>query len=414
MYSKVSKVAFSNISSQAILLASTPFLLQLYSPASFGQLANFMGILGVLSVVASLRLELAIGPEDSDKVSALTSTCKKIVFLNTALLTVMLFFLQYLDLLPQIYWLLIPSLFLTGMIQIYTIVFLRINYTNSLALFRILQTLLLVGTQFLIYGQLENGLIIGYVVGIASCCLAMEFIKPKQFSYIRNNTFIVDVSRNANFIKYSTPAALINTLGMHLPIFAFMFAFSSEMVGLLALSLRLLMAPLGIVAQAISKTLISESYLITDADKAKKVLKKVTNIQYPIVFVTIVIVSLLSPDIFIFLRIEEWSESLAYFYIVLPWAITSFIGSPLLSYLETSNRQKEVYYFQSIMFLIRGFVLIIAVIYLTPIEAALVFSITSSLIWAMLILNLRNQMRSSSFIFLFILFYAIYLSLQVL
>lgn len=414
MYLKVSKVALSNISSQIILLASTPLLLQLYSPSAFGQLANFMGILGVLSVIASLRLELAIGPESNDKVSALTTTCKKIVILNTTLLAAILFFIELLWSLSQIYWLLVPSLFLTGMIQIYVVLFLRINYTNSIALFKILQTLLLIGTQLLIYDQFNNGLVIGYFVGLASCWFAMEAIKPKKFSYNRKNTFLSDFSRNKNFVKYSTPAALINTFGMHLPIFVFMFAFSSEMVGLLAIALRLLMAPLGIVSQAISKTLISESHLITDIHKAKQILKRVTNIQYPIIFLVLVVISVLNTDVFLYFGIKEWSDSLFYLYVVLPWAITSFLGSPLLSYLEVSKRQKEVYWFQCIMFLLRAFILIVSINYLSPIQATFAFSITSTLFWAVLILYLSYQMKLNPFIFLSIVFFSIYLSLQAL
>ena len=414
MYLKVSKVAFSNIVTQAILLASTPFLLQVYTPSAFGELANFMGILGVLGVVACFRLELAIGPETSDKVSALATTCKKIVLFNTALLAVALLVLEFLDLLPQIYWLLVPSLLLTGLIQIYTLIFLRADYSNSLALFKILQCVLLVGTQILIYDQFENGLVIGLVIGMTSFWCALEAAKPKQFSFQRKNTLLSDISRNAKFLKYSAPGALISTFGMHLPIFAFMFAFSAEMVGLLAIALRLMMTPLGIISQAISKTLIAESHLTTDLDKAREVLKKVTNVQYPIGFLLIVTVSLLNSGIFTFLGLEEWSDSLFYFFIVLPWAITSFLGSPILSYLETASRQREVFFFQSVMFLVRGSVLAIATIYLNPIQATLAFSITSTLIWSALILNIRHQMKFNSYIFLLMTLYSICISLQVL
>lgn len=414
MYLKTSKVALSNIFSQIILLVSTPLLLKLYSPASFGYFSSFMAILSVLTVVVSFRLEIAIGREYSDRVAMLTSTCKEIVFLNTVLLTATLLFLQFLGLLSQVYWLLVPSVFLTGMIQIYTVIFLRIDYANSLALFKILQTILLVGAQLLVYDQFNNGLIIGYLLGIASFWFALEATKPKQFSYQRKNTFISDLRRNKNFIRYSTPAALINTFGMHLPIFVFIFAFSAEIVGWFALAIRMLMAPLGIISQAISKTLISESHLITDNDKAKVVLKRVINIQYPIVFLVMIIISLLNSNIFTILGIEEWSNSLLYFYIVAPWAITSFLGSPLLSYLEVSKRQKEVYYFQFTMFLMRAFVLIMAVVFLNPIQAALAFTITSTLIWSILIFYLNYQMRLNSFIFLFILFFSTYISIQVL
>ena len=398
--------------SQALLLASTPLLMRLYTPSAFGDLANFMAILGVFGVIASFRMELAIGPEAPSKVPELATTCRKIVFFNTTILSVVLFALDCLDRLPGIYWLLAPCLLMTGLIQIYTLIFLRIEYTNILAFFKILQTLTLLGAQFILYNQLESGLIIGVVIGMSFFWFAFELLKPSQFSYQKKSTFFNDISRNSNFLKYSAPGALISTLGMHLPIFAFMVTFSSEIVGLFAVALRLIMAPLGIVSQAITKILIADAYLMTNFNKRREIFKRVMNIQYPIAFLALTGVLLANDGLLRFVGLEDWSRSLPYISIVLPWAIASFFGSPLLGYLEVSEGQKEVLIFHGAMFVIRTAVLISAVNYLDPIHAAFAFAMTSTAIWCALVLKLKKNHTAESLLFLLLILTSIAISMR--
>jgi len=52
---------------QLLLVLAAPILTRLYTPEDFGLLAVFVSILGILSIIASLRYELAIPIAEDDK-----------------------------------------------------------------------------------------------------------------------------------------------------------------------------------------------------------------------------------------------------------------------------------------------------------------------------------------------------------
>jgi len=76
-----------------VVLLAAPLLTRLYSPDDFGVLTVYIGILSLLSVIASLRYELAIPlPEDEREVVALTLLSFLIVLMVAGLSGILVLF----------------------------------------------------------------------------------------------------------------------------------------------------------------------------------------------------------------------------------------------------------------------------------------------------------------------------------
>ena len=65
-----SLLAGGAVAGQAIIVAASPILTRLYSPEDFGVLAVFASLLSILSIVASLRYQLAIPLPKTDEEAA--------------------------------------------------------------------------------------------------------------------------------------------------------------------------------------------------------------------------------------------------------------------------------------------------------------------------------------------------------
>jgi O-antigen/teichoic acid export membrane protein len=164
---------------QALLIIIAPILTRLYTPDDFGVFALYTSILGILSVIACLRYELAIVlPEKDEDAANLLVLCLLIcsVISLMALVLVALFRDSFALLLsaPKIsfwLWFLPASLFLTGTFQALNYWSTRRKQFKRLAIRQITQNSVTAVTQIASGASLNagaGGLIGGYIAGQAA------------------------------------------------------------------------------------------------------------------------------------------------------------------------------------------------------------------------------------------------------
>ena len=168
----VIKLAGGTAASQVITVAVAPILTRLYGPESFGVLATFVSILGLLNVINSMSYELAISvPEDDEEAMHVFWLCLFLVVCFTALIAVSVLsfgttFVEILNqpaFLPLLWFLPVGTLF-TGIYSALNFWSIRTQRFSVLAQAKVFQS---------IFGQLCNivlsplgpvGLAIGSVV----------------------------------------------------------------------------------------------------------------------------------------------------------------------------------------------------------------------------------------------------------
>ena len=335
---------------QAIPIAISPILTRIYTPEDFGVFALFIAITGVFSVVASGRYELALmlPRKEEDAINVFALGMIIILLLTGFLFLVVLLFHPYLvDILNNEeigYWLyFVPvAFFFIGLFNLLSYYSNRQKNYKDIANATIAKSVVLAIVQLTV-GFLKvgaSGLISGQIVSslFANLQLFKNIVKDKELlSKVSKLKIIALAKRYKNFPKYQAPHAMLNTFSSHIPIYMFTPFFGLGVVGLYALSTRIVFAPMMILAGASAKVYnqkVTQLYN-ENGDAYGFTVRLLKSLLKKIIFPFLIII-IFAPDIFSFIFGDEWREAGVYTQILAPWlwmvfftATISFIPSLL-------------------------------------------------------------------------------------
>lgn len=266
----VLKLAGSTAGAQVFSFAAAPIVTRLYGPESYGVLATFLSLLGLISIVSSLRYELAIAvPEDDDEAIALVWLCFVLVGISTALtaLGVVLLGDQLVSWLRQpalkpLLWLLPVGVLLSGIYLPLSYWAIRRKQFGLLAKTQFRQSLLGIATNLAAAPLGTIGLLLGQIVSQSSGCLAimrLSFVDLWNCPNASPDGLFKALRRYGHFGIYSSPAGLINTIGNQLPNLIFASAFGAAQLGQLALAQRLILLPAGLISSSVAQVFLSQA-----------------------------------------------------------------------------------------------------------------------------------------------------------
>lgn len=249
----------------AITLLATPVLSRIYSPADFGAFASFMAFVMIASTAGSLRLESAVpiaSPGEARQMlwaSALSS------LLAGALCAAVVVGVGH----PAISrgpWLgsalVVYIVWITSMYAVLTAYSLRAHQYSAVARRNLLQALGTTGGQLLLAGWtrsamgLVGGLAIGRTLGVAS--LVREIGLFARDRDPDGATMTAALRRYWRFPAVFMPAALLNVLGVQLPILIVARAYGAESAGNLAQAFTFTLIPAALLGTAISSVVLAE------------------------------------------------------------------------------------------------------------------------------------------------------------
>jgi O-antigen/teichoic acid export membrane protein len=264
----VLKLAGGTAGSQLIAVASAPILARLYGPQSFGVLATFASLLGLLNVVSSFRYELAIVvPEDDDEAASLVWLCCVLVLISTCLtaLGVVLLGRQLLDwlnqpLLKPLLWLLPVGVLLSGMYQPLSYWAIRRKQFGLLARSRFRQSICGVATTLCLAPLGTIGLLLGQIVTQSSGFI--EILRSSGTLLLRPSltraVLVQTLRRYRHFGIYDSLAGLINAVGSQVPNLIIASIFGVTQFGQLNLAQRLLLFPSSLIASSVGQVFLNQ------------------------------------------------------------------------------------------------------------------------------------------------------------
>lgn len=378
---------------QAIPIAISPILTRIYTPADFGVFALFIAIVGMFGTIASGRYEMAImlPKKDENAINIVALGLIITIFISLALLVFILIFDNYLTMLlnnKEIgFWLyFVPiSVFFVGFFNVLSYFNNRKKYYKDIANATMLKSIVLAIIQLLI-GFLKpgaTGLISGQIISnaFANMKLLKNISKDKKLlSNISKPKMMVLAEKYKDFPKFQAPHAFSNNLSSNMPIYLFSSFFNSMIVGFYSLSIRIVFAPLMIIAGASAKVYnqhISDirnqkgdSYGFT-VRVLKSLLKKI--------IIPFLIIVIFAPSVFAFIFGEEWREAGVYTQILSPWLLMVFMVATVSYIPSLYLKQKQAFMLEVVYVISRLIVLSIGV-YLNDIYVALsLFSFISFL-----------------------------------
>lgn len=327
---------------QFIAILVTPILSRIYSTEDFGELSLFMSITGILSVVSTMRYEMAVMlPEkEDDAVNVMALS-----FLITTAWSVLSLFALFLfgDLISGFfgdtksggYIYLVPLVVLMlGFIQVLNFWSLRIKTFNNNAYSRIgnatVNNGLALGLGVFVKGSF--GLLIGYFFAQVTSLFVLsrslfknrrKLIEQVSWAKMKKNAY-----RYRNFPKINASHALVGSFQENGIIFFMKNFFGTSVLGSYSFAYRLLSVPGSLISSAISQVLMEKATKsMNNGESIKPMVMRIYKIVFLLGAPLFLILFLFAPDIFAFIFSEKFREAGVIAQILTPWMFLNFIAN---------------------------------------------------------------------------------------
>lgn len=266
VFKKALTLATGVIGGQIFVIAASPILTRVYSPADFGAFGVYAALLYLFLSAASLRYEVAIPlVSRGDDAIRLAIAAFAILFLSAIFCSIVVSIagLYYFTVHRELFvWLLPLGIILAGTYNITVNYALRNDQHLLIAKTGIVRSasgaLIQVFAGFAGVGLI--GLIIGQMIGLSSGLyrMACGFDKDRLQRCLGIKKIFVILQREKNFAKFDAPAALISVANTHAPTVIVGFLFSPVAAGVFSLVQRVIATPLGVFSAAISSSVLSQ------------------------------------------------------------------------------------------------------------------------------------------------------------
>lgn len=318
--------------------------------------AVYASLLGLTTVIASLRYELAIPlPESDTEAANVTALSLILVGCMTVLSAVLISILREpistalnLPELKEYLWLLPVGTLTVGMYNIFNYWAVRTKQFRSIAVTRVVQstTTLLVNLAAFKWGGF--GLLLGQVIGQSAGSLKLGKIALLSSS-LRDVTWEgvqQAAMRYKNFPKYSTGEGFANTAGLQLPPILYAFLFGTTAAGLYTLANRVLSMPLTLVGNAIGQVFFSRA---AEAHRKNQLGTMVENLSGALLYVGLpptVLIATVGDISFSMVFGDEWKMAGQMAQLMSPWLLMVFVTSPMSTLFGIVEKQGQGLVFQ--------------------------------------------------------------------
>ena len=341
-YWKNVSVVFSGaVVAQIIPIVGALFIARIYTPSDYGAYSLWLAVVFILGVIFTLRYEaaLALEGDGEERSSAVVATLCTIVLVGVLFSAIMvLTCLAFPALIQQFSYLALISFMPAGIFLSFNMVLQgwaaadgRYNQLNALRLIFASSVTLLQIVAGLVFAS-ELTLLLMHTLGLfISFCFAL-CLYPIPIKSIRSirYTMISFWQRRRRFPIFSLPADLTSTVTAQLPLIIVTSRFGNEIGGLLALTLRILSAPLGILGKAVLD--VFKRYAVVEMNETgscKNIYIKTFKILCLGSIGLVVGVLLFAEWLFTVAFGSEWAEAGLYAIWLLPLFALRFVASPL-------------------------------------------------------------------------------------
>lgn len=409
----VSVLTAGTVVAQLLVVLAAPVLTRLYSPEDFGLLAVFSSLLFPLSVISSLRYQLAIPlPEAKEDAAALTILSAVIVICLSIILAILAPIFSsrigvWMDM-PDIesyLWLLPVGFLMLGIYEVLHYWAIRKGAFSTLAKTKVVQSAGMVSVQLLGAAAGPGSLLVGQIVGHGAGVSGLARLPfRKDFTVFRsvNLSMMVNVAkRYKNFPLISTWGAVFNTTGSRLPPLLFAAFFSQSVAGFYALAERILAGPLQLVGQSVANVFLSRAPEMHKQGLLGEMVMRVHSVLAALAAPPAIMLALSGADLFAFVFGERWGTSGLFAQWMSPWLYFMAVSSPLTMVFTVREKLLHNTAFQMGMLLVRVSALTIGAMFGDVVFALAIFATCSSVCYLVL-LAIIMRISGNSWVAIFI------------
>lgn len=387
---------------QMLTIIFAPILTRLFSPEEYGTLALFSAIIGVLTIIMTLRYEVAIvlPREDKDAANLVILSLGIVATITTLLFIAIYFFGDYIALIigvPNIIawlWFVPIGAFLLGIYNTLNYWLTRKMEYREIATSRVFQSIVMISTQISsgLLGAGTKGLIGGQLLGqfIASLFLGMRTWKDKDYilSVINKDVIKELIKKYKEFPIYNSSQSLINSLSSNFMLFAFSAIFGVAVVGFYAMALRIIQLPAGVISNSIKQVYFqTASQIYNSGGNIINQLIKCTFYLAIIGFIPMLLVVFYAPGLFEWALGSEWREAGCYASWLVIWLYFGFMNTPSLATIQIIGVQRYFLVYEVVLMATRVSAILLCSIYYNEMVAIIAYSIVGALFNLILIIG---------------------------
>lgn len=382
---------------QVLMILVAPILTRLYGPGDYGVSALYGSILGIFTVAACWRYELAIVLPEKDKDAANVLALSILICFVMAILSfilVALFRIPAAQLLgaPELapwLWFMPLSLIAAGLFQAFNYWSTRRKQFRRLAARTITQSTVTAGAQLGAGAAIHpgpGGLIGGSIFGqlVATIQLAWQITKDEGsliISNINRKDFMRVLVRYKRFPLFDSGASMLNTASTMLPALLLGYFFNPAVVGHYTLGYQVLAVPMGVIGGSVAQVFFPQAAEARRSRNLDRLALDMFQRLLTIGFVPILLIAVVAPDLFAIIFGERWWTAGVYVRWLSMWMLFVFISSPISSIYTVLERQREYLIVNIIMFSTRLLVLVIGGIKGDALLTIALFGITSTVLY---------------------------------
>ena len=348
------------------MILALPILTRLFSPDDFALLAIFVSLLGLISVVACLRLDIAIPipKEDGEALDLLVLALVSSLLFGGIIGLLCFFFAGDVahvfgrDEIEKYIWLLPLGVLGAGGYAAAQFWATRKKNFKDIAKTHVKRSLAGTGVQ-LAGGLLAAGpigLVLGYIVtqiGGAVSLGVKAFSDIRCLGYRPSSRIFLTLKSYKRFPLYSTWESLFNSAAIQLPVILIAAFIAGPEVGYLMLAMRVMAAPMSLLGGSVAQVYLSqapEKYRDGELGAfTASLIVRLLIVGGPVIFIG----GLGSPWLFPWVFGAEWERAGIFVLWMVPWFILQFITSPVSMALHVVGMQHVSLLLQVFGFLVR-------------------------------------------------------------
>lgn len=342
----------------AIGILLTPVIARLYNTDNFGSAALFISFAAVIGGISALSYDRAIiVAQEGGDADLLYRLCVRMISVVSASVLLLYLVCHFLGIeLPLLQslgiwaWVLPIGTFVLAIGKVYENVAVRNAEFGVIAQAAVVNQSLVSGIRIfsgLAFGSSVYGLVVSYVVGSFSGLVLLSRKVHKnsliQLEKIKKNDLKRIATKYRDFPQFNAPSALVFTISLELPVFLFGLLFSPSVVGLYAMSNRLVHAPVRLVSEAIRSVYLRRASLgIESGENPRKFALQLLGVLFFTGLLVFGAVAYFASDICAILLGDRWIGIDEYVLTLIPWAFMVWVSVPFAA-LYVALRRQEIW-----------------------------------------------------------------------
>ncbi|WP_210143595.1 oligosaccharide flippase family protein [Staphylococcus sp. GDY8P94P] len=315
------KIFFKNVATmmsgtligQLIIIITLPIISRIYTPLQFGEYSNIVAIIGILSVLTTLRYDtgIAVTKNKIDRNVLISFTFIINIIISIFILMVLLILNLFYELLSiKLIFYIFTTIFLIGNVQILTNIATSNGKFKKISLTKFTQSLSQVLLQLLgqIFYKQTFFLYLGYLIGKSN---GVYILYKSNSLKIQNLKFSLKdfkkiMVKFKDYPMYGLPSSLLNSFSTNIIIILVLYFFGGYYAGIYGLISRIMSGPLQLISKSFNSVLFKYTK-DNSTNKVKKIYIMTNIIIGSLFFIVIFIFCIIKINLFHIIFGQEWS-----------------------------------------------------------------------------------------------------------